>query len=140
MTELSKGHCLCGAVSVNVSELSSKFGACHCDMCRRWSGGPYLSVDCGVDVSMDGEESITTYSSSSWADRGFCKQCGSHLFYRLKESGQYFMAAGLFSNIDFIFDHQVFIDEKPTYYCFSNKTIDMTGAEAFAQYGSSNKD
>ena len=24
--------------------------------------------------------------SSAWAERGFCKNCGSHLFYRLKEN------------------------------------------------------
>jgi hypothetical protein len=34
----------------------------------------------------------------------------------------------------FIFDHQIFIDEKSEYYCFSNETQNMTGAEVFAMF------
>ncbi len=33
-----------------------------------------------------------------------------------------------------VFDHQIFIDEKPDYYSFSNKTYNVTGEEVFAQY------
>lgn len=97
-----------------------------------------LAVDCGTDVEVSGEENISVYDSSAWAERGFCKNCGAHLFYRLKQSGQYLLMAGIFQkDMGFVFDHQVFIDEKPEYYCFSNKTEDMTGAEVFAKYGAS---
>ena len=95
-----------------------------------------MTVECGTDVSFEGEESISIYNSSDWAERGFCKSCGSHLFYRLKEQKLYFMPVGLFdTEVDFVFEHQVFIDEKPSYYCFANETRDMTGAEVFAAYG-----
>lgn len=94
-----------------------------------------MAVDCGTDVSLEGEESITVFSSSEWAERGFCSKCGSHLFYRLKESKQYMMSVGIFEDDEtFVFDHQVFIDEKPAFYHFANKTSDMTGAEVFAKY------
>ena len=33
-----------------------------------------------------------------------------------------------------VFDQQVFIDEKPAYYDFANKTENMTGAELFAKH------
>ena len=130
-----KGQCLCGAVAVTATHVGNSVGACHCDMCRRWSSGPFMAVDCGRDVSITGEESITVYDSSAWAERGFCKTCGSNLFYRLKESGQHIFAAGVFeSTPELTFDHQVFIDEKPPYYSFAEKTSDMTGAEVFAKY------
>lgn len=130
-----KGHCLCGAVQINAPGISPHVGACHCSMCRRWGGGPLMAVDCGTDVSFKGEENITVFNSSDWAERGFCHTCGSHLFYRLKESGQHIMPAGLFDdNENFVFDHQVFIDNKPPYYSFANKTEDMTEAEIFAKY------
>ncbi len=32
------------------------------------------------------------------------------------------------------FDKQIFIDEKPSFYCFANETNKMTGAEVFAKY------
>ena len=85
-----------------------------------------------------GEENITVYNSSNWAERGFCNKCGSHLFYRLKESQQHMIPVGLFDDQEhLVFESQVFIDKKPSYYSFSNKTNNMTGAEIFAMYGSS---
>ena len=134
-TTPARGRCLCGSIKVVANNRSHSVGACHCSMCSRWSGGPLMAMDCGTDVTFDGEENISVFNSSDWAERGFCKQCGSHLFYRLKESQQYLMPPGLFDdNTDLNFDHQVFIDEKPDWYAFANKTEDLTGAEVFAQY------
>jgi len=41
MSETMKqtGSCLCGAVSVTANNASTKVGACHCGMCRKWGGG-----------------------------------------------------------------------------------------------------
>jgi hypothetical protein len=131
------GSCLCGAVRITANNPSNKVGACHCGMCRKWGGGPFMEIDCGADVLFEGEEDITVYNSSSWAERGFCKKCGSHLFYRLKESGQHMVPVGLFDNLEnLVFESQVFIDKKPSFYSFSNKTKDITEAEIFEMYGS----
>jgi hypothetical protein len=106
-------------------------------MCRKWGGGALLVVECGSNVSFGGEENIGIYESSEWAERGFCKQCGSHLFYKLKQNGQYYIPVGLFAPAEgLVFDHQVFIDEKPEYYSFANETRNLTGAELFAQFAS----
>ncbi len=128
------GTCLCGAVRFTVASASPHVGACHCGMCRKWGGGPLLAIDCGTDVTFADEANVSVYASSDWAERGFCRQCGSHLFYRLKETQQYIMPVGLFDLQGLVFDHQVFIDSKPAYYAFANKTKEMTGAEVFAQY------
>ena len=131
----ASGSCLCGAISITANTQHSTVGACHCSMCRKWGGGPLMAIDCGTDVEFSGADNISVYDSSPWAERGFCKQCGSHLFYRLKDTGQHLMTPGLFeSRDDLIFDHQVFIDEKPRWYNFSNETHNMTGAEVFAKY------
>ncbi len=129
-----KGSCLCGAVKVSAPSLSDSLGACHCNMCRKWSGGPFLAVDAGTDVSFEGEENVEIYDSSDWAQRGFCKTCGSNLFYKLKQTGQYIMSPTLFDESNFVFDHQVFIEEKPPYYDFANETKNMTGEEVFAMF------
>lgn len=130
----SKGSCLCGEVKVEAKTMNTNLGACHCEMCRKWSGGPFLTVDCGSDVKVDGEENLSTYSSSDWAERVFCKKCGTSLFYRLKQTNQHFISSEVFNEVDLNFDHQVFIDEKPAYYDFSNETKNMTGAEVFAAF------
>ena len=116
--------------------INNKVGACHCAMCRKWGGGPLMAVNCGVDVFFEGEDNILVFDSSGWAERGFCKKCGSHLFYRLKERKEYIIPTGLFDDQEsFVFNTQVFIDKKPSFYCFANKTNDMTEAEVFEKYG-----
>ena len=72
-----KGSCLCGAVHFTAAHCDNHVGACHCNMCRKWGGGPFLEVACGNEVSFEGEDNISVYQSSDWAERGFCKNCGS---------------------------------------------------------------
>lgn len=133
-----QGQCLCGVVTITAKNADNKVGACHCKTCRQWGSGPLMAVDCGTDVSIDGEEHMSIFNSSEWAERGFCNKCGTHLFYRLKETGQYMLSVGIFeSDQNIVFDHQVFIDEKPAFYQFANETENMTGAELFAKYGAS---
>lgn len=136
-----EGNCLCGKVTVNASEAKPVMGACHCSMCRRWGGGPLFAVDCGQAVHFSGEDNISRYASSEWAERGFCNQCGTHLFYHMKGNDQYIMPAGLFEGMPSLeFDHQIFIDEKPDNYDFANKTHNMTGAEVFASFAPETSD
>lgn len=136
----AQGSCLCGAIQIVAKAVNSNVGACHCSTCRQWGGGPLLVTDCGAEVMFKGQENITIFNSSDWAERGFCQTCGTHLFYRLKENHQHFVPVGLFADSDnFIFDHQVFIDEKPGFYCFANETHNMTGAELFAQFEKTEK-
>ena len=94
-----------------------------------------MEIDCGPEVIYTGEQDIAVYDSSDWAERGFCSKCGSHLFYRLKETQQHMIPVGLFADDSgLVLDHQVFIDEKPEFYSFSEETETMTGAEIWAKY------
>lgn len=142
MTDAEKraltGRCVCGACEFEAAGVSTSLGACHCNLCRRWGGGPLLAVECGTEVAFKDPSHVRVFGSSDWAERGFCGQCGTHLFYRLKENGEHHIPVGLFSDDGaFRFDHQVFIDEKPGYYSFEGKTKNMTGAELFALFGAS---
>lgn len=131
----AKGKCLCGAVNIHAKAMSTNVGACHCNMCRKWTGGPFMAVDCKDQVTIEGQENVSTFASSEWAERTFCSKCGTHLFYRLKETNQHIVAAGFFNKEDLLkFDHQIFIDEKPEYYSFQNETHNMTGEEVFAMF------
>ena len=129
------GMCLCGAVRFTAKAAVKSVGACHCGMCRKWGGGPFMAVDCGNDITFEGNEHISVYDSSDWADRGFCSKCGSHLFYRIKQTMRHMVPAGLFDGENaFVFNYQVFIDRKPSFYSFENMTKDMTEADIFARY------
>lgn len=128
------GRCMCGAVRIIGAANEPKVAACHCDMCRRWSSGPYFGVSC-ENVTFEGEENITKIRSSDWAERGFCKKCGSSLFYHLIDSNEFQIAARLLDDqSDLRLSLQVFIDEKPPFYTLANKTKTMTAAEVYAAY------
>ncbi|WNZ55854.1 GFA family protein [Microbulbifer sp. EKSA008] len=129
------GSCLCGSVTISASLPSSNLGVCHCGMCKKWGGGPLLAVDCQTSVEITGEEHVSVFDSSIWAERGFCSKCGSHLFYRLKETSQYSVPAGIFDlPAETTMTHQIFIDEKPDYYEFANDTQKITGLEIVTEY------
>lgn len=140
MSNKTNGSCLCGAVTVTLTLEKDTFDACHCGICRKWGGGPALTVDAGADVQFQGEENISVYDSSEWAQRGFCKRCGTHLFYRLKESGFCNLSMGFLQKTDHLkFHTQIYIDMKPANYSFANKTEQMTEAEVIAKYSSQNQ-
>ena len=137
------GQCLCGAVKIHAFDAEERVGACHCRHCRRWSGGPFLELECGVEVSFEGEENIGIYASSDWAERGFCKLCGSHLFIRVKEDNSaglpagYGVPPGLFDDEEGLQLHlQVFLDQKPEFYSFANETTEVTSKEVYELFPS----
>ena len=128
------GRCLCGAVTVT-AEPMERLQACHCHMCRTWSGGPFLSVPC-KEVTFEGP--VTRYASSKFAERGFCATCGTHLFFHATGPDIYGLPAGLFADQSaFPFKAEFYIDEKPDNYAFANETRTLTGAEFEARFRSS---
>lgn len=94
-----------------------------------------MVVGCHPDLSFEGQQYITLYGSSEWAERGFCRQCGTHLFFRLKDLSYCAVPVGLFEgSTAWSFTQQVFIEHKPAYYSFSEKTENLTGDELFAKH------
>jgi len=130
MTEIQSSQCLCGAVSITATDINPKFTVCHCDTCRTWGGAPFFAVQCGKNVTLTGGDNIKRFASSPWATRGFCGNCGTHLFYQLNKSGEYNMPVGLFPTLSGLaMEMQYFSDQRPGYYCFSNQTKEMSKAQ-----------
>ena len=128
------GKCMCGAVRVTATAREPHVAVCHCDMCRRWSAGPFIEVTCQT-VTFEDEDKVGRIRSSDWAERGFCTQCGSNLFYHIIDGDDYQVSAGLFDDQSmFRMSLQVFTDRKPQYYEFSNTTRMMTAAEVIAEF------
>ena len=130
------GKCLCGAVTFTASNINPEMHACHCAMCRRWTGGPNLSLQTGRVTFNSGADLIKRYSSSEWAERGFCGECGSNLFYRMKGQDDYIMTLGSFDDsAGFHLHGEIYIDSKPSCYAFAGDHSRMTEAEFMASMG-----
>lgn len=111
------GQCLCGAVTFAAKGVESHVHAWHCSMCRRWNGGPGMAVAV-KSVVFTGEANIERYRSSQWAERGFCKTCGSNLFNLLMPA-TYILEAGLFHEQNFELESEIYCAGKPAWYEFA---------------------
>lgn len=131
----ASGSCLCGKVEMKTDGMSDKFGACHCGMCQKWGGSAFLSVGCGTNLNITGHEYITTFKSSEWANRAFCRECGTHLYYEFSKNNDRSVPIGFFDNTDALtFAHEIFTDKADGKYSFKEETTMMTEAETFARY------
>ncbi|MBO1306845.1 GFA family protein [Enterococcus sp. 669A] len=129
---MKTAKCLCGKVSIEIQDFHTKVGACHCSMCRKWGSGPLLTVNGGTgdQIKITPENLVTRYKSSEWAERGFCSNCGSNLFYRLLPTDFYSIPIDLFDEQeDANLTVEVYYDQKPKYYDFANETQKLTEAE-----------
>ena len=90
-----KGQCLCGTVQFRLSGELRPVVVCHCGQCRRWHGhvGAYTRVPTKA-LTIESEKGLAWYRSSERARRGFCRDCGSSLFWERIGSGQMSVAAG----------------------------------------------
>lgn len=129
----TQAQCLCGAVSIT-AEHDGSLTACHCGKCRTWGGGAAFALS-ARNLDINGAEYIGRYRSSDYAERCFCKQCGTHLFVQAGE--KYLVVnAGLFTdNADFKLANQIFIDCKAPYYTLADDTPKLTESEFFAMVG-----
>ncbi|TDQ80830.1 hypothetical protein A8950_2698 [Dongia mobilis] len=97
MTEIQtrRGECLCGAVRFETLGQLTAPTACHCGMCRRWHGalGVYTSAS-NAAFRLSGGENLGWYRSGPESERGFCRICGSSLFWRLVDGDQIDIAMG----------------------------------------------
>ena len=88
----------------------------------------------GEAFEVSGREQVTSYASSDWAERAFCSKCGSNLWYRFTPTDHYSFTAGLFTlDSELALEQQIFVDEKPGFYDFAQKTPMKTGADIIAE-------
>ncbi|CAN5456367.1 GFA family protein [soil metagenome] len=83
MTTNKTGSCLCGAVKYEVTGPLRPVIACHCTQCRKQTG-TYMSATAAkeTDWHLTETRGLKWYRSSDTAQRGFCAECGSVLFWR----------------------------------------------------------
>ncbi len=81
------GGCLCGAVRFQITAKPLAAYYCHCTMCQKSGGGPFMA---GATVPLEGftytKGSPLRYESSPGIVRLFCGACGSPVGYQAAEN------------------------------------------------------
>jgi hypothetical protein len=77
------GGCQCGAVRYALYSMPREPSICHCRMCQK-AFGNYFAALAGVPLKFfawtRGEPGV--FKSSELVERGFCRDCGTPLFFR----------------------------------------------------------
>lgn len=89
------GTCLCGACAFALPGPAGPVTACHCDQCRRLSGHFAASFDASEDaLDWLRRDALAEYETPGGAQRGFCRDCGSSLYFRAAD-GSFSVEAGI---------------------------------------------
>ena len=77
---MTKGRCLCGALTYELEGPFSAMIHCHCSMCRKHHGAGFATFVVGPIAGfrwISGEDRLGRYQSSPNGVRTFCRVCGS---------------------------------------------------------------
>jgi hypothetical protein len=90
------GHCLCGAVHFRLEPPIRDIIVCHCRQCATWTGSSVAATAVSTqNLHVDrGGEDVQWFSASAQAQRGFCRRCGSSLFWKPEDGSRISILAG----------------------------------------------
>ena len=124
------GGCLCGAVRFAVTAPLREVVYCHCGQCRRFHGhvAAYTAVSREHLHVTDAAE-LAWYASSPGTTRGFCRICGSSLFWRRGTASYTAIAAGTIdapSGLRAV--RHIFVRDKGDYYDIADGLAQLPGS------------
>ena len=112
------GGCHCGAVTYSATGPVREVVYCHCTQCRRQSGHFVAATACSDEqLSVSGPDNLTWYAASESAKRGFCRTCGSLLFWKANGSDMTSIMAGSFDRPSGLIEsHHIYVADSGDYY------------------------
>ena len=94
-THFYQGSCLCGAVRYEVKGPLREVIGCHCSQCRKQTGHFMAATAAShANFSLLEDRGLGWYEASATAKRGFCRICGSTLFWQGNGRDYIAIAAG----------------------------------------------
>jgi hypothetical protein len=89
------GSCLCGSVRFEVRGPLRDVVICHCRFCQRMHTHVAAAAACAPsDLKIISEHTLRWYRSSPGRRRGFCRKCGSSLFWEPTPTTHISISAG----------------------------------------------
>ena len=112
------GGCYCGLVQFRATGVRPSISECHCSQCRKQSGHRYATTTAKTsDIQIEGADQISWFQATAAARRGFCRSCGSHLFWQsLTEDRSAILAAAIDEPNGLQLTKHIFAADKGGYY------------------------
>ncbi|WP_287465351.1 MULTISPECIES: GFA family protein [unclassified Thalassospira] len=112
------GGCHCGAVRYQINGPVDDTVMCHCNLCRKLHGhvSSYARFD-RHHLDLIRDDGLRWYRLSEKTDRGFCKECGTGLFWRpVRADHMAVMPGTLDDSANMTTAGQIFCADKGDYY------------------------
>lgn len=95
----ASGGCQCGAVRYHVTAVPDTSHVCHCRMCQKAVGNFFAAL---IGVPRDAitwtRGTPSAFNSSDQVARGFCRDCGTPLFYDYRDGQHVNLTTGSFDD------------------------------------------
>ena len=110
--------CLCGGIKIKVEGKLRHIINCHCSQCMKTHGNYAAYTACPENnITFIKKRTLKWYNSSKIAKRGFCSNCGASMFYKLFNSNNISIAAGMLNNPTKLKTHfNIFTKKKLDFY------------------------
>ena len=114
--------CLCKGIVMTIKGEFRPVVNCHCMQCTKTHGNyaAYTSV-LEENITYKSKSTLKWFASSAKAKRGFCKKCGSSVFFKRLGSRAISISAGLFKNpTKLVTSSHIYTHNKRDYYKISD--------------------
>ncbi|MFN7177979.1 GFA family protein [Hyphomonas sp.] len=99
MARVRSGGCQCGRIRFRASSLRDNPHVCHCRMCQKATGNFFAALVGVPHTDFQWTRGAPAeFQSSEKVRRGFCRDCGTPLYYRHEESQHIAMSIGAFDD------------------------------------------
>lgn len=127
------GGCFCGSVQFTIELPTLWCGHCHCSMCRRPHGAPFVTWTAVPPERLEitaGEDQLKRFECGPPDGvRMFCNICGSQLFCQIEESEIDIAVAALHEPIDRMPEEHYYYDSRADWVEVNDDLPKLGGAD-----------
>jgi len=112
------GGCLCGHIRFTLADPLRPVIYCHCVQCRKQTGHYLAATAVAQDrLNLEHPGRVRWRRSSPMAQRGFCPQCGSGLFWKQDGAADISVLAGSLDDPSVLReDRHIYVSQQGGYY------------------------
>ncbi|WP_416306978.1 GFA family protein [Neptunicella sp. SCSIO 80796] len=129
-SKVTSGGCFCAAVRYEIKGQLRGVVNCHCSQCTKLNGnfGAH-SKALKSNITITRDKGLSWYKISDTAQRGFCRECGSGLFWdNIEQNTLGIIAGSLDSPTNLKTIGHIFVEDKSDFYEITDNIQQFKGS------------